>query len=81
MGLLVTATIPKAVGYNYTQAVPSSSWVVNHALNLPNGAVVDVVVDINGTMTKIIPQSITINTANQMTIGFTQLYTGSARFI
>lgn len=81
MGLLTSSVIPKAVGYNHTQDTASSTWVVMHNLNLASGPVMDVMVDVSGTLTKIIPSSVTINSANQVTIGFTKPYSGVARCI
>lgn len=81
MGLLVSSVIPKAVGFNYTQATTSDTWVITHNLNVTGGPVVDVSVDVSGTLTKIIPHSITVNSANQITIGFTKPYSGVARCV
>lgn len=81
MGLLTSSVIPKAVGYNYTQSAPASTWVITHNLNLASGPVMDIAVYVNSVLTKIIPNSVTIDNANQVTVTFTKPYAGIARCI
>jgi hypothetical protein len=54
--------------------VAATSWVVNH--NVPGYPIVDVYVDISGTLTKIIPQAVTYNTTTQVTISFSTPFSG-----
>jgi len=81
MGLLIGSNIPKAGGFNYTQTTASASWVVVHNLNQANGPVVDVMIDQNGSLKKIIPLDITIDNANQVTVSFTSPQTGAVRCV
>jgi hypothetical protein len=81
MGLLVSATTPKGNGFNYTQSTPSTSWVITHNLNIENGPAVDVSVNYNGSLQKIIPSSIVATSADVVTITFTTAYSGVARLV
>ena len=40
--------------YNFTQAVASTTWTINHGLNA-NGIALDIIVDNSGTLEKVIP--------------------------
>jgi hypothetical protein len=66
--------------YTHTQASASSSWAVPHNLNT-TAPMVSVVLLMNGVNTVVVPQSIAIVDANNITIGFTIPVTGSARIV
>lgn len=61
--------------YIHYQTVASASWVVNH--NLGREPIVRIFI---GNQ-EVQPQSITHDTSNQVTIAFSQAYTGIAKFI
>lgn len=63
--------------YNYTQSTPSSTWGIVHNLNL-ECPVVDVFVNVDGTLEKIIPESVQVSDVNTVTITFTTDYAGVA---
>jgi hypothetical protein len=67
--------------YRHTQTTPSTLWTVNHNLGGNGGdgiPAVDVIVDHNGTMTKMMPSQITIVDKNTVTISFTVARSGKA---
>lgn len=63
--------------YEFVQASPSTSWVITHKLGITT-PVVDCWVDINGTMTKILPQTVTATSNSVVTITFSVAYAGRA---
>lgn len=73
----VTKTVHQ---YQHSQASLSATWVITHDLNTP-GIVIDVMVNQNGVLEKIIPLDITMTSANVTTITFTQQFTGVARIV
>lgn len=64
-------------GYRYTQVTPSTTWVINHKLGL-NNPIVDVFVDVNGTLTRILPLTAVVTDENNITLTFTNAIAGSA---
>ena len=74
----------RATLYNHTQATPSTTWTVNHNLS-GNGSsgipIVDVVVDKDGTKTKMIPLEVTIVDKDNITISFSVAQSGSAMIL
>jgi hypothetical protein len=65
--------------YQYIQDAPSDVWSINH--NLGVYPVVDVVVNYQGSVTKIIPQDIVVIDVNNIEIRFTTPYSGQARLV
>lgn len=64
-------------GYRYEQVGTSASWVITHNLGT-NAPVMDIWVDVVGTMTKIIPQSVVGTDTKVATITFSTPYEGVA---
>lgn len=67
--------------FRHTQAVASATWTINHVLSAAAPFVVDtsVFVDIGGGVYKpILPQDVTFNSANQVTVTFSTPYAGIA---
>lgn len=65
-------------GFNFTQSTPSTTWTVNHNLNNSNPNV-EVFMTYLGVFQKVIPLNIVSNSANTVTVTFTQAQTGSVR--
>jgi len=65
-----------ALSYLYTQSEASNTWVITHSLGDLNPLVS---VKVDGEIVE--PESITINTSNQLTIVFGELVTGTARVL
>lgn len=63
----------------FVQSTPAAVWAINHNLN--NYPIVDVMVDYDGSLTKIIPQSIVIIDMNNCEIHFSTPRTGQARLV
>lgn len=57
--------------YNHLQAVGSTTWNINHNLN-NSSPIVSAVLDLGGTMTVVIPASVVVVDANNVTLTFTQ---------
>lgn len=76
MGTL-TMSPTRAATYTHTQLTPSTVWSINHNLN--GYPIIDVLFNDNGVLTKIIPSSVVLVDDNNVTITFTQNYTGIAR--
>ena len=66
--------------YNHNQTSSSASWVINHNLN-SDSVVVDVMVNDGGDLEKVLPANVQINTVNQITVTFSQAWTGRARIV
>jgi hypothetical protein len=67
--------------YRYEQATASDTWVITHNIGNNGGQglpIVDVFVDINGSMTKIIPMNVAKTSANIVTLTFSTAYAGFA---
>lgn len=62
--------------YSHEQSTPADTWIVNH--NLSDFPVVDVFVDVAGSLTKIIPKSITYQDPNTCVVTFSQSFSGVA---
>lgn len=65
--------------YQHIQSVASDTWVITHNLN--NYPIVDVMVDHNGTLTKIIPKDVIVINMNTCQVKFSQPRTGQARLV
>ena len=65
--------------FTHTQAVPASVWSITH--NLQNYPIVDVYVDVGGTIEKIIPMSVTYVTANACEVEFSAPVAGFATIV
>jgi hypothetical protein len=67
--------------FRFVQADPATTWVIQHnlAVNGGNGIpIVDVYVTIGGSTQKVIPNSTTMNSPNQVTLVFNQPQVGEA---
>lgn len=58
----------------YSFDTPSTTWVVNHTIG--GYPIVDCLVNISGTFTKMLPASVTYNTPSQCTIVFSTAQSG-----
>lgn len=67
-------------GYRYDQATAADTWTIDHNLDVEY-PVVDCWVDISGTLTKIIPSSLTATSGKQVVVSFTTQYAGNATVI
>jgi len=63
----------------HTQTTASNTWVVDYRFD--GYPVVDVLIDVNGVKTKILPASVTRTSTGTVTITFTSPQTGVARVI
>ncbi len=69
--------IKQAFSHNHEQTTPATTWTVTHGLNCkPNVAVM---VNYQGSVQEIIPNSITFPDDSTVVIGFTNAYSGFAR--
>lgn len=66
--------------YNFTQAVASTTWTINHGLNA-NGIALDIIVDNSGTLEKVIPVSVSQIDVNTVEVVFGGVQSGFARLI
>ena len=65
----------------FTQSTPATTWTIVHNLGGSGGEgipVVDVLITINGVVTKIIPKTVTIVDNNTVTVEFTTAQAGTA---
>lgn len=67
----------QALGFRHEQTSASTIWTVTHNLGT-EAPVVDVWVDISGTITKILPVSVVATNAQTVTITFSTSRTGVA---
>jgi hypothetical protein len=67
------------VTYQHTQDAAAQTWFVNH--NLGVFPIVDVLVDVGGVLTKIIPMDIVLVNENSIRIEFSKPYSGAARMV
>lgn len=65
--------------YQHIQSNPAMVWNITHNLN--NYPIVDVMVDENGVLTKIIPKNIFVINLNTCQIEFSSARTGQARLV
>lgn len=63
--------------HRHTQGSTNTTWTITHNLNT-DAPCVDVWVDISGTDTKIIPDTVTATSANVVTLTFTTTRSGIA---
>lgn len=68
------------IEYTHVQEEAAASWVINYGpyVGIP---AIDIAADIGGVLTKIIPNQIQQNTSSQITVTFTQPYTGKAHLV
>lgn len=71
--------MPAVLSYQHTQITPSAIWTVVHSLN--NYPIVDVMVNENGSLQKIIPKDIKVIDMNICEVHFSTLRTGQARLV
>lgn len=65
--------------FNYTQSTPSDIWTITYPFT--GTPVIDVLVNINGTMTKMVPQTTKILSPSSVQLTFTQAFAGIARIV
>jgi hypothetical protein len=65
--------------YQHTQDSAASTWHVQH--NLGVFPIVDVLVHLDGVLTKIIPMDIVLVNENYVRIEFSRPYSGAARMV
>ena len=70
-------SLTRMIGYKHTQDVASTTWTINHNLGA-NAPCVDIWVDVGGTLTKIIPESVVVTSPAVTTITFSSAYAGEA---
>ena len=66
-------------GFNYEQPMANAVWTINHNLKRP--VVVDVFVNFQGTLQKIMPKNVVQVNDNQLRVEFSRPMTGKARVI
>lgn len=66
---------PSAV-YEHTQSTATDTWVIVHNLN--SYPAVDVFIDYQSTVQKVVPRSIVYTDANTCTVSFASAQTGKA---
>jgi hypothetical protein len=66
--------------YNYTQTVPSTTWVVTHNFGTPV-IVTDAFVMMGGVPEKILPLNVVITDSNTLTVTFSTNETGVVRVV
>lgn len=71
--------MPAITAHQHVQSAPLATWTINH--NLGVYPVVDVVVNYEGAVTKIIPSDIVIIDLNTIEIRFSVPYSGEARLV
>jgi hypothetical protein len=72
-------TTSAAKSYQHIQDTASTTWSINHNLN--NYPIIDVMVDVNGLLTKIIPHEVLVIDMNNCQITFSIPYSGQARMV
>lgn len=65
--------------FQHVQDTPSDKWNVTH--NLGVFPIVDVLVELDGVLTKIIPMEIILVDENSIRIEFSKPFSGSARMV
>lgn len=65
-----------ATTHNHIQTDPSALWTINH--NLIGYPIVDVFIDVDGVLNKIIPTGVSYVDANTCTVSFSSAQTGYA---
>lgn len=65
------------IAFEHTQAAASTTWTITHSLGTLT-PVVDCWVDIAGTDTKIMPDTVTATSTTVVTITFSTAYAGRA---
>tara|TARA_B100000700_G_scaffold101966_1_gene115011 strand:+ start:61294 stop:61515 length:222 start_codon:yes stop_codon:yes gene_type:complete len=63
--------------HNHTQAIAAAEWIINHNLGT-NAPAVDVYIDYEGAVRKIIPQDVIVMSNTQVKVVFSSPRTGVA---
>lgn len=71
------SNLNRMVGYRFEQTVADTTWTITHNLGT-QAPVIDIWVDVAGTMTKIIPQTVAGTSTTVATLTFTTPYAGVA---
>jgi len=67
-----------ARGFTYTQTTASTTWNINHGLNL-TCPVIQVYINYEGGVQRIIPLSVSVVDANNLTVTFSEAQSGYAK--
>lgn len=70
-------TTETLVGHRHEQTSGSTAWTIQHNLGT-EAPIVDVWIDISGTIHKVMPASVVVTDANNVTINFSSAQTGVA---
>lgn len=70
-------TIPRE--YVHVQSTPSQNWVIDYPFK--GTAAIDIAVNLDGVLTKIIPQSINQISETRVDVVFSQPYSGKAHLV
>lgn len=65
-----------ALNYQHTQSTAATVWTIDHHLGVY--PMVDVYIDVDGGLQKIIPKAVTYVTPNQCTVTFSSAQSGVA---
>ena len=68
-------TTETLVGHRFEQTSASTTWAIQHNLGT-EAPIVDVWIDISGTIHKVMPLSVVVDDANNITITFSSAQTG-----
>lgn len=69
----------KFKSFTHTQAAPAATWTIDH--NLGQKVISDVLIDVNGARTKVLPLSVVHVSDDQLQINFSASYAGFVRLI
>jgi len=76
---MATITIKAAREYTHTQATPSTEWDIDYKMSF--APIVDVLIDNNGVLEKMLPMSIERITDSRIKIFFSQPFAGKAHLV
>lgn len=65
--------------FEHTQSTPATTWTITH--NMGGPVISDVMTTINGTVVKVLPESVVHTDDNTLTVSFTTAIAGKARLI
>jgi|694.fasta_scaffold04879_11 hypothetical protein len=74
-----TYTLKLAKEYTHTQTTPSTEWDIDYKMDF--APIVDVMIDNNGTLEKMLPMSIERITNSRVKIFFSQPFSGKAHLV
>lgn len=69
----------KFESFTHIQATPAASWTINHDLDQKVAG--DVMIEMNGVVSKVLPLSVVHINDNQLEINFSTSYAGRARLV